>query len=116
MMGCLSPRRRSLCSREAATPNRSSKISQYPRMTPQKVIEVMSHTPGQLADCLHFLGLSRLLFGPLGIFAFCNVTNVTLDDLLTVHSLDIANELHVDGLPAFGLERQVFVTDILFSL
>ena len=80
------------------------------------VVEVMGDAPGQLADRLHFLGLSKLLFGPLGMLTLRNVTNIALDDLLTIHSIDIAYELHADGLPAFCPERQIFVTDIPSSL
>src|ERR1019366_4004459 len=81
----------------------------------QKVVEVMGDTPGQLADRLHFLGLPNQLFVPLGTPARRNVANIALDDLLAIHSINIAYELHADESPAFGLERQIFITDIQFG-
>ena len=51
----------------------------------------------------------QLVLGPL---AGRDVPDVALDDLLVVHFVDVAHELHRGHSAAHDLERQIFVTDI----
>ena len=58
-------------------------------------------------------GLPR---GSLCTFACGDVANVALNDVMAVFRIDVADKLHFAVLSLFGLERQVFVTDIAFLL
>ena len=64
----------------------------------------------------HLESLARLLEFPLGLLALGNVANVALNDFAAVDLINVADKLHVHGPAVAGFQRQVFVTDIGFTL
>ena len=50
------------------------------------------------------------------MLAGSDVANVALDDTLSVDQIGVADKFHVDPLAAFGLQRQIFVTDVVVLL
>ena len=50
------------------------------------------------------------------LLVFGDVTDVALDHLLLIHQIDVADELHLDALPAAGFQRHVVVLDVFLLL
>src|SRR5450756_1006975 len=82
----------------------------------QEIVEVMRHAAGKLANSLPLSGLEDLLCRLLGSYAFCDVTDVALNDFLVLYAIAVADEFNIDGSAVFRLQKQILIANVVLLL